>query len=125
MMEYVNLFLQYWIFFAAAAVLWGINESLKKAFPSPEERRGHAFVWALLPLWPVLIGGLFGLLNGSPVPSQLRTFGSLAGPLYFSCAGLMAIHVRDLVITYLKYFKPQYYNKDWHREDSLPPHSGV
>lgn len=119
MMDYINLALGQWSFFAAALVLFGINESLKKFFPQPEEKKAHAYIWAFLPLWPVLFGGLFGALHGSPLPLQVREFGILAGPLYFSCAGVLAIHLRDIVLTYIKYAHPDLYAKMW--SDSTPP----
>lgn len=101
----LNLFLTHWPFVFSSAILWIITNTLKKFFSKPEDKVTHRIFWILLPLVPVVLGVLFGLLAGSPIPANVREYGKWSGALYFGCSGMVAIYGRDLVITALKYWK--------------------
>ncbi len=103
MSEYLTLVLEHWSFFAFSGIMWASLEVLKKAFPEPKEKKAHAYIRAFFPLYPILVGALFGLIKNTPVPDMLSGKGVISASLYYAAAGLCAIYARDLVRTARSY----------------------
>lgn len=94
--------IEWWSFFAFAALAWTAGQAAKSLAPAAETSSFWKFFWRTLPYHPVALGVLFGLVNVLPLPTAIVK-AHASGSLYYGFAGVVACYAHDLWQTWVKY----------------------